>query len=148
MKYKNIKNSFKPTFRVSAYFNQKIEIQDNLTIVNSSDIKEITGSDCVISGTFKYVKENDENISLRLNGDNRILSVVTFEKHYTFILIMRKDSSSIGRLFNNSSENQLFGFWGNHVGSVWLNADLNLRYKVNDGKRKFYEIMTEQKMLG
>ena len=50
---------------------------------------------------------------------------------------MRKDLNSIGRLFNSSTENQLFGFWGNQVGSVWLNADVKLQYKNNDGKRKF-----------
>ena len=37
LKYKNIKNSFKPTFWVSAYFNQKIKVQDNSTLVNIKD---------------------------------------------------------------------------------------------------------------
>ena len=92
---------------------------------------------CAISGTFKYIKENDENISLRLNGDNQILSVSKFKKHYTFILIMRKDLNSNGRLFNNSTENQLFGFWGNQVGSIWLNANVKLQHETNDAKRKF-----------
>ena len=47
---------------------------------------------------------------------------------------MKKDLNSGGRLFNNSSENQLFGFWGKYVGSIWLNGDVNLRYETNDGK--------------
>ena len=47
---------------------------------------------------------------------------------------MSKDSNSIGRLF---TENQLFGFWSNQVGSVWLNGNVKLNHKTNDGKRKF-----------
>ena len=50
---------------------------------------------------------------------------------------MKKDLNSGERLFNNNSENKLFGFWGNYVGSIWLNADVNLRYETNYGKRKF-----------
>ena len=59
------------------------------------------------------------------------------QNYYMFILIMKKYINSDGRLYNNSSENQLFGFWGDYVGSIWLNADVNLRYETNDGKRKF-----------
>ena len=50
---------------------------------------------------------------------------------------MSKDLNSIGRLFNNSAENQLFGFWNNQVGSIWLNGNVKLNHKTNDGKRKF-----------
>ena len=50
---------------------------------------------------------------------------------------MKKDLNSSGRIINNSSENQLFGFWVNYVGSIWLNANVNLRYETNDGKQKF-----------
>ena len=50
---------------------------------------------------------------------------------------MSKDSNSIGRLFNSTVENQLFGFWSNQVGSAWLNGNVKLNHKTNDGKRKF-----------
>ena len=36
-----------------------------------------------------------------------------------------------------STENQLFEFWSNQVGSVWLNGNVKLNHKTNDGKRKF-----------
>ena len=50
---------------------------------------------------------------------------------------MSIDLTSIGRLFNNSTENQVFGFWSNQVGSVWLNDDVKINHKTNDGKIKF-----------
>ena len=50
---------------------------------------------------------------------------------------MCKDSNLIGRLFNSSTENQLLGFWSNQVVSVWLNGNVKLNHKTNDGKRKF-----------
>ena len=107
------------------------------TLANSTTIKEITGSDSVNRGTFTFTKEDDDNISLRLDGSNKITSNVKYQNFYTFILIMSKDLNSIGRLFNNSTENQLFGFWSNQVGSIWLNDDVKLNHKTNDGKRKF-----------
>ena len=110
---------------------------NNTTLVNSITIKEITGSDSVNRGTFAFTKEEIDNISLRLDGSNKITSNVKYENFYTFILIMSKDSNSIGRLFNNSTENQLFGFWSNQVGSVWLNGNVKLNHKTNDGERKF-----------
>ena len=109
---------------------------DESTLTKSAGIEEITGSGSIISGTFAFIKE-DNNIGLRLSGDNRTLSTSKHQNYYTLILNMKKDLNSSGRLFNNSSENQLFGFWGNYVGSIWLNAYVNLRYETNDGKRKF-----------
>ena len=137
LKYSYIKNNFKPTFWVSGFFNQGVKVMDNTTLVNSTAIKEITGSDSVNRGTFTFTKEDDDNISLRLDGSNKITSNVKYQNFYTFILIMSKDLNSIGRLFNNSTENQLFGFWSNQVGSIWLNDDVKINHKINDGKRKF-----------
>ncbi len=137
LNYKYINDTFKPTFWVSAFFNQGLLIQDSSTLVNSTNIKEITGNGCAQSGTFTYVNENDVNISLRLNGSNQILSVAKYQNYYTFFLIMKKDLNSYGRLFNNIIENQTFGFMGNQVGNIWLNADVKASFRVNDGKRKF-----------
>ena len=88
---------------------------DNTTLVNSTTIKEITGSDSVNRGTFTFTKEENDNISIRIDGSNKITSNIKYQNFCTFILIMSKDSNSIGRLFNNSTENQLFGFWSNQV---------------------------------
>ena len=110
---------------------------DNTTLVNSTTIKEITGSDSVNRGTFTFTKEENDNISLRLDGSNKITSNVKYQNFYTLILIMRKDLNSIGRIFDSSTENQLFGFWSNQVGSVWLTENVKLSHKTNDGKRKF-----------
>ena len=110
---------------------------DNTTLVNSTTIREITGSDSVNRGTFTFTKEENENLSLRLDRSNKITSNVKYQNFYTFILVMGKDLNSIGRLFNNSVENQLFGFWSNQVGSIWLNDIVKLNHKINDGKRKF-----------
>ena len=125
MKYKCLKNTFKPTFWVSAYFNQGIKVMNESTLTKSTGIEEITGSGSVNSGTFAFIKDN--NIGLKLSGAHRILSTSKYQNYYKYILIMKKDLNSGGRLFNNSSENQLFGFWGIYVGSIWLNADVNLR---------------------
>ena len=51
---------------------------------------------------------------------------------------MEKDINSNGRLFNHTSENQLFGFWGNQVRSIWLDANVKLNHKDNDSKRKIH----------
>ena len=64
---------------------------DNTTLVNSTTIEEITGSDSVNRGTFTFTKEDDDNISLRLDGSNKITSNVKYQNFYTFILIMSKD---------------------------------------------------------
>ena len=50
---------------------------------------------------------------------------------------MENAGNANGRLFNHTSENQLFGFWGNQVGSIWLNAILKITHKDTDSKRKF-----------
>ena len=68
LRYKYIKNNFKPTFWVSGFFNQGVKVMDNTTLANSTTIKEITGSDSVNRGTFTFTKEDDHNISLRLDG--------------------------------------------------------------------------------
>ena len=82
-KYSYIKNNFKPTFWVSGFFNQGVKVMDNTTLVNSTTIEEITGSDSVNRGTFTFTKEDDDNISLRLDGSNKITSNVKYIK--TFI---------------------------------------------------------------
>ena len=115
----------------------------DLTSINNSShtITEMTKSGSTDSGTFTYSRliENTAltNIILRLDGANRITSVSKYANYYTFILIMEKDINSSGRLFNHSSANQLFGFWGNQVGSIWLNANVKLNHKDNESKQKF-----------
>ena len=74
---------------------------DNTTLANSTTIKEITGSDSVNRRTFTFTKKDDNIVSLRLDGSNKITSNVKYQNFYTFILIMSKDSNSIVRLFNN-----------------------------------------------
>ena len=66
LRYDYIKNNFKPTFSVSGFFNQRVKVMDNTTLVNSTTIKEITGSS-VNRGTFTFAKEENDNISLRLD---------------------------------------------------------------------------------
>ena len=56
---------------------------DNLTLANST-IKEITGSDSVNRGTYTFTKENNDNISLRLDGSNKITSNVKYQNFYMF----------------------------------------------------------------
>ena len=89
LKYEYLERTFKPTFWVSAYINQGIKVMDESTITKSTGIEEITGSGNVNSGTFTFIKE-DNNIALRLSGDNRILSTSKYQNYYIFILIMKK----------------------------------------------------------
>ena len=58
---------------------------DNTTLVNSTMVKEITGSDSVNRGTFTFTKEENENISLQSDGSNKITSNVKYQNFYTFI---------------------------------------------------------------
>ena len=86
LKYKFIKDNFQPTFWVSDYFNRGLKVMDNLdlTSINNSShtITEITKSGSTNSGKFTYSRliENTAltNIILRLDGANRITSVVMY----------------------------------------------------------------------
>ena len=104
LRYKYIKHNFEPTFWISGYFNQGLKVMDNTTLVNSTTIKEITEIDSVNRGIFTFTKE-DANISLTLDGSNKITSNIKHQTFYMFVLIMSKDSNEI--LFKNSTENQL-----------------------------------------
>ena len=85
LRYKYIKNNFKPTFWVSGFFNQGVKVMDNSTFANSTTIKEITESDSVNRGTFTFTKEENDTISLQLDGSNKITSNVKCQNFYTFI---------------------------------------------------------------
>ena len=57
---------------------------DKSTLTKSTGIEEITGSDSVNSGTFVFLKEEDNNIGLRLSGANRILSMSKCQNYYMY----------------------------------------------------------------
>ena len=60
---------------------------DNATLANLTTIKEKKGSDSVNKGTFTFTKEENDNISLRLDRTNKTTSNVKYQNFCTFILI-------------------------------------------------------------
>ena len=142
--YLYIKETFKPTFWISGYYNSGLQIiNDNDYLRLGSTLVELTGNGYVSNGDFSYI-----NQEFRFENSNafNIISRTTYSKYYTFFAIMSQDATASGRLFTSDVGNRLFGFWKNQYGSLWIDENVNLDGKgVNDGAKHIFTLRNDNK---
>ena len=138
--YLFIKETYKPTFWISGYYNSGLQIINENEYTRLNEVNELTGSGYLTKGIFRY----DNNLkAFRFTPSNvfSIISRTNYSTHYTFFVIMSQDDGASGRLFTSVIGNRLFGFWKLRYGSIWIDEDINVDGKGNnDGSRYIFTL--------
>ena len=95
-------------------------------------------SKTVSNGFYGFRLNRKQTKFLRLNGDNRIVSSVTFTTKFTFFFVISADESSSGRLRASHEGYIVFGYWGSRLGTFWIERSIALQgYDTNEGSIQF-----------
>ena len=138
--YVFIKDTYKPTFWISGYYNSGLQIINENEHTRLNEVNELTGSGYVSRGVFSY---DSNSKAFRFTPENNfsLISRSNYSTHFTFFVIMSQDNSASGRLFTSSTGNKLFGFWKLRYGSIWIEENIDVNGKgVNDGKRYIFTL--------